>query len=644
MRVVALTPSPHFAAMLKAYCDPCGIVVTAQSELAAVANQARVTDAIVIHRQHVDGAAIALLERAALLGFREVFLISTDAMRPEWEERAYLAGATVVAQEPVRAALLVAQLKRAAARSAPATTFDRIDRGPPPAAESASAAIELTTTRTMVRLLSQAHSADAFTDAFLQHLCDQIAVSRLALYLTTLDPFARDLTCIFATGVDAETFKHIALSLDRGIGGFLRQHGIVLTLNGQVEIDAQAAYEMNALGAHVAVPVSDRSSLTGVLLLGRHITGEPLRREEIEVVFHLMSDMGLVLRNARLNQNLSEERAFFAAVLEQIGVGSMVVDEQLRVLHSSRCLAAAIEHTDAAPIRFEHLPQPLATAVYEIASGSAPEARTLMHRTSRAETFRISIEPFRVASAPKTAVLVLSQNYTEVENGRRLAVRTERDELLNRMAAQFAHVIRNSLTQVSTFAQLLPTKHRDPEFISDLTARLPVELDRLLRTADQLEWLKREPGQPTAVDLTERINAAWAKLNRSREPKRTRTLQSTVPPMFVLAEADAVDEIVAEVLANATEAAGPKGAVEISADEPVDGVVTIHFHDDGPGFSEEALAHATVPFFTTKNSGVGLGLTVVQRLVGHHGGVLTLGRSQRRSGADVAISFPFQSP
>lgn len=646
MRVVVLTNSGNFGKTLKAYCEPSGIGITECADLTGpAAALARVADALILHCTYVDGTTIALIENALRLGYREVFVISTEEVRPEWHERAYLTGASVITTEPIRASLLVAQLKRVTSRSLPlaAATASHTASSSSPFATESTPPAELASTRTMVRLLRHAHSADSFTDAFLQHLCDQIAVSRLALYLTSPDPFTRELTCIFATGVDAETFKHVALSLDRGIGSFLRQHGIVLSIGGPVAIDAQAGYEMNALGANVAVPVSDRSTLVGVLLLGRHITGEALRKDEIEVIFHLMSDMGLVLRNARLNQNLSEERAFFASVLDQIGVGSMVIDAQLRVLHANRRSAEAIEHHQSVPIRFEHLPQPLATAVYEVIQHGAAAAKTVTLQTARHETFRASIEPFRLSSATSAAVLVLTQNFTDIEAARTLSIRNEREDLLGRMGAQFAHVVRNSLTQVSMLTQLLPTNHKDPKFIAELSAHMPRELHRLLHSADQLEWLKRIPARTVGVDLRERFDAMWNSAHELAEAKPGSTLRLQIEPTMVCCDPEALDRILFEVLLNAIQAA-PSGNVDVTADEPATDSIAVHVHDDGGGFTDEALQRATEPFYSTKTSGIGLGLTVVDRLIQLESGKLILSASRRLRGADVALVLPTHRP
>lgn len=322
----------------------------------------------------------------------------------------------------------------------------------------------------------------------------------------------------------------------------------------------------------------------------------------------------------------------------------MVVDSQLRILHANRRLAEAVEHTDDKPLRFEHLPRSLATGVYDVIKRGSSASQAVMLRTGRNETYRASVEPFQLSSTAGPAVLVLTQNFTDVEANRTLAVRNEREELLARMGAQFAHVVRNSLTQLSTVAQLLPTKHQDAEFVADVCSRMPAELGRLLRTADQLEWLNRDVGQSTEIDIAERIEAIWPAAKQFAGAQATETIRLLPAPTTVLCDPNALDRILLEVLTNAAQAASSTGKIEITADEPATDSVTIHVHDDGPGLSEEALRRGSEAFYTTKTSGMGLGLTVVERLLRAHSGKLTLTTSRRLRGADVALTLPTHRP
>jgi len=67
------------------------------------------------------------------------------------------------------------------------------------------------------------------------------------------------------------------------------------------------------------------------------------------------------------------------------------------------------------------------------------------------------------------------------------------------------------------------------------------------------------------------------------------------------------------------------------------------FRDNGPGISPEALGKIFFPFFTTKENGTGLGLTIVQKIIAQHHGTIEV-RSQVNEGTGFIVSLPFEHP
>lgn len=645
MRIVALTASTDFTRTLRGCCEPAAIAVTELKQLDSGAGAlAHAADALIVHRPRIDATAVALVAQAIARGFRDVFVIAAEPAAPEWEERAYDAGATMVAAEPLRAPLLLAQLRRAArTRLQPAAFVPPQLAAAAPAAPPAPRHAELDPLRIAARLLRHERSPDAVAEAFLRQLGETLGITRLALYLNAPGAPGGGFGCVYAAGANADAFKRLPLSLETGVGAFLRQHGVVLVAGGPLAMDAQVAAELHMLGAQAAVPITDGAALVGVLFLGYRITGEPLQRSEIEAVFHLMADLGLVLRG-RTALASGTERTLTGTVLEQAGIGVLVIDDQLRVAQSNSRFAEALGQDPHASLRFEHLPEELAAAVYDTINGTSTEPRIVTLRAPSSRAYRAAVESGERSAAGRGTVLVVTQECTHFDAERTHAARAARDELLGLMGTQFAHVVRNALMHVSTLAQLLPTKHTDPEFVGELCARLPAELHRLLHAADQLEWLKRDVGHAIPVDITASVQAAWAKATRFHDVTRLCQLKVNLVQAYVLCDPTALDAMLFELLANAVQATSAEGTVEVTEDEPNAETFTLHVHDDGAGFAEEARARAAEPFFTTKNTGVGLGLTVVERLIALQGGRLTLGRSSRRRGADVALSFRLHSP
>jgi len=102
----------------------------------------------------------------------------------------------------------------------------------------------------------------------------------------------------------------------------------------------------------------------------------------------------------------------------------------------------------------------------------------------------------------------------------------------------------------------------------------------------------------------------------------------------------------ANIFANAVEAMGGKGHVEIGADlvKKADSrYCRLRISDDGPGMSQDVLAKIFLPYFTTREKGTGLGLAIVERIMADHGGTIHC-ESREGSGASFYIDLPFDHP
>ena len=93
------------------------------------------------------------------------------------------------------------------------------------------------------------------------------------------------------------------------------------------------------------------------------------------------------------------------------------------------------------------------------------------------------------------------------------------------------------------------------------------------------------------------------------------------------------------LLNNAREALGTKGAIRVSTALMADGRVRLSVADDGPGIPPEIQPRIFVPFFTTKEEGTGLGLSVSYRIVRDHGGRLEV-TSEPGAGAAFTVDLP----
>jgi signal transduction histidine kinase len=116
---------------------------------------------------------------------------------------------------------------------------------------------------------------------------------------------------------------------------------------------------------------------------------------------------------------------------------------------------------------------------------------------------------------------------------------------------------------------------------------------------------------------------------------------STTPPVPnspVLLDAAQMQQVMINLLKNAAESGSPPAQISVAARQQPDGFV-IEVSDRGSGLSEEVMRDALLPFYSTKPTGTGLGLTLCREIVDAHGGRLSLA-NRPGGGAVVTVWLP----
>jgi len=233
----------------------------------------------------------------------------------------------------------------------------------------------------------------------------------------------------------------------------------------------------------------------------------------------------------------------------------------------------------------------------------------------------------------------------ELEESAGKLARTEREMAWREMARQIAHEIKNPLTPMKLNVQQLFKWWTDkvPDFDAKLRSFTDNQIeyiDNLSNIASAFSYFARLPGaEPAEVDVIAQLKTTLGIFGTAGNA--TITLETgNISKAMVMADREHLNGIFSNLLKNSLQAipSDRKGVVRIVVSDTVD-KVQIRFIDNGTGISDELIPRMFTPNFTTKSSGMGLGLSIVKRYVETAGGAVWFD-TEHDNGTTFTVELP----
>jgi len=238
--------------------------------------------------------------------------------------------------------------------------------------------------------------------------------------------------------------------------------------------------------------------------------------------------------------------------------------------------------------------------------------------------------------------LVIFQDITQIKSLEEKLRQADRLAALGTLSAGLAHEIKNPLSAIKTFVQLLPQKIGNPSFMEKFNITVPREVDRINHLVEDLLELTRKRVR-SLVDLKadslihQVIDLHGEELKKGQIAFQDH-LNKTILPVH--GDAETLYRAFSNLIINAIQAMPNGGTLSISSKlDSSSSSVEITFRDTGIGMDETTAKNIFNPFFTTKDKGVGLGLALTRKIIEDHRGTIEV-VSEKGMGTTFTVLLP----
>ncbi len=345
------------------------------------------------------------------------------------------------------------------------------------------------------------------------------------------------------------------------------------------------------------------------------------------------------------NIEIEEKRQFMEIVLKSVSAGVVTLDargiistmnksaEKMLNLKSEQILTKSYKNLLDGP--FLELANEILDNL-SLSSGDTVELPLKLTIEGRPRSFLVSVNALKDDAGRHMGTLMVFDDLTELEKGQRMAAWRE-------VARRIAHEVKNPLTPIILSAQRLKRKYAqfvDDTIFEECTETIISQVELIRNLVNEFSSFARFPSaNPVPGHLIPIIEETVA-LYREGHPSIKFKINNTRDIPILNIDRQQIKQALINLIDNAIGAIKGPGNITISvAHDPILKKVRMEVADDGPGISDENKTRLFQPNFSTKKTGMGLGLTIVNTIIADHNGMINVQDNAPR-GAKFVIELP----
>jgi two-component system nitrogen regulation sensor histidine kinase NtrY len=345
------------------------------------------------------------------------------------------------------------------------------------------------------------------------------------------------------------------------------------------------------------------------------------------------------------NIEIEEKRQFMEIVLKSVSAGVVTLDAK-GIISTMNKSAEKMLNLKSEQILNKSYKNLLDGAFLELANeildnlsftrGDTIELPLKLTIEGRPRSFLISVNALKDDSGRHMGTLMVFDDLTELEKGQRMAAWRE-------VARRIAHEVKNPLTPIILSAQRLKRKYAqfvDDTIFEECTETIISQVELIRNLVNEFSSFARFPSaNPVPCHLIPIIEETVA-LFREGHPGINFRINNTRDLPILNLDRQQIKQALINLIDNAIGAIKGSGNITINvAHDPILKKIRMEVADDGPGISDEDKTRLFQPNFSTKKTGMGLGLTIVNTIIADHNGMVNVQDNTPR-GAKFVIELP----
>jgi nitrogen-specific signal transduction histidine kinase len=383
-------------------------------------------------------------------------------------------------------------------------------------------------------LLTVNFDVDKTLEHFIALVIELTTVNRVSILLRE-DPF---FTMRAQAGIDPSMTANVKLSLKSPLVTALAEYGRIIRRERTSQQHQDIYADMIFLRCTVSIPITYRGRLQGILNLGDKITGEPFTHEELETIYLLSSYLMIMLNDFDLHHKLQKQRDFINNILLNMTSGVITIDrlDKISIINQKAADILGLDATTLMGKDIRSLPSPLGDILFETMETATTYIRHEV--TVGQQKTRLGINSY-VLHDEKGITVGSGIIFSDISVPQRLELekrRSERFKLMNIISGRIAHEIKNPLTAVQTFTQLLQDRYDHTDFrefftttVSSSLRRLDALIDKIIIFSNPIDFA------PETIDICDIVEEA---ITKAKKDNPAVSIHSTIKERPIHTEGD----------------------------------------------------------------------------------------------------------